>query len=83
MYVQLYMVAYPRRLAIESSRLDLRVHRDSTGALPDGRLMEHGDDLLYQGCRFRLKDRRRRYECADLESRLAVTVVSTVRLPSC
>ena len=79
------MVTHPRRLAIEASGLDLGVHRESTSALPDGRLLEHGDDLLEQGRRFSLtrvqspEDRRRRCECTDLQSCLAVMMINAGR----
>ena len=48
--------------------------------------MEHGEYLLEQSSCFRLsrahspEDHVRRYECADLQPRLAVMVISTVRL---
>jgi len=77
---------YPRRLAIEPSRLDLRVHREGMCMLPDGPLLEHSEHLLEQSCRFSLsrvnspKGRCRRCECADLQSHLGVTMVSTVHL---
>ena len=93
------MITCPRRLAYEASRFDLRVHRETTSALPDWPLLEHGGYLLDQSCRLRLsgvhspkdhvyfrlsrvhspKYQVRRCECADLQSHLAVVVVSTVR----
>ena len=51
------MITYPRRLAYEASRFDLRVHRETTSAFPDRPLLEHGDYLFYlleQSCRLRL-----------------------------
>ena len=72
------MVAHPGRLTIEANGFDLRVHCETTRALPYRPLLEHGEDLLEQRCRFRLssvhspKDHVRRYECADLQSHLAV-----------
>jgi hypothetical protein len=72
-----WMVAHPRRLAIESNRFDLRVHGETTRALPDRPLLEHGEDLLEHSCHFRL-NHVRRCECADLQPRLAVVVVSIV-----
>jgi hypothetical protein len=79
------MVTHPCRLAIEAIWLDLRVHRERPSALPDGPLLEHGEYLLEKSCRFGLsrihspKNDSRRYECADLQSHLAVMMVSTVR----
>jgi len=80
------MVTYPRRLAIEASRFDLRVHCETTRAWPDLPMLQHGEYLLEQNCRFRLsrvhspEDHVCRYECADLQSHLAVMMISTVRL---
>ena len=81
------MVTHPCRLTIESNGLDLGVHRESTSTLADGSmlLLEHGDDLMEKRCRFCLtgvlspKDHRCRCERADLQSRLPVIIISTVR----
>ena len=48
------MVTHPRRLAIEASRFDLRVDRETTRALSDRPLLENGEYLLEQSCRFRM-----------------------------
>ena len=58
------------------------MHRETTRALPDLPLLEHGEHLLEHGRHFGLsrKDHVRRHECADLQSCLAVMVVSTVHL---
>ena len=54
MNLHAWMVAHPRRLAIEANWFDLRVHRETTRALPDRSLLEHGEDLLEHRCHFRL-----------------------------
>ena len=48
------MITHPRRLAIEASRFDLRVHRETTSALPDPPLLKHREYLLEESRRFRL-----------------------------
>jgi hypothetical protein len=76
---QLRTRTHPRRLAIEPSRLDLRVHRESTRALSDGSLLEHRHHLMKHGYNFGLTAFlaikssnycRRRCERADLQSHL-------------
>ena len=52
-YIQAMMVIHPRSLAIEASRFDLRVHRETTRALADRPLLEHSEYMLEQNCRFR------------------------------
>jgi len=50
--------------------------------LADLPLLEHGEHLFEPSCHFGLssKNHVRRYECMKVQSRLAVMVVSTVRL---
>ena len=78
MGLRAWMVAHPCCLAIEANGFDLRVHRETTRALADRPLLEHGEDLLEHSCHFRLsrvhspKDHVGRYKCADLQSHLAV-----------
>ena len=54
MYLYAWMITHPRCLAIEASRFDLRVHRETTSALPDRPLLKHREYLLEESCRFRL-----------------------------
>ena len=71
MTLQAWMVAHPRRLTVEANWFDLRVHRETTRALPDRPLLEHGEYLLEHSCHFCL-NHVRRCECADLQPHLAI-----------